>query len=188
MSIYFFYISFGVSMMNIALYGRSGSGKTTIAQFLVKNYGYNRCSTGDACRHVSKFLFQSESKKILNQVTDAMRIIDQNVWLRTALTLVPDDSLIVFDSMRFFNDYNYLKARSFSLWKVEAPIELRLERLYQRGQLYDLEEDENHITETELEKYTFDYTIDNSDILFQSLYRNLNAIMLEIATKREKKW
>jgi adenylate kinase family enzyme len=60
----------------IALSGRSGSGKTTVANYLVAKYGFTRCSTGAACRELCKNLFGGESKAILNQVTDALKAID----------------------------------------------------------------------------------------------------------------
>lgn len=155
---------------HIALYGRSGSGKTTVAEYLVSTHHYSYCSTGAACRQVCRLLFNSESKKVLNQVTDAMRAIDENVWLRTALASAPSDSPIVFDSMRFDTDYRYLRERDFEVWQVDAPLEVRAGRLRERGQEFDPARDDLHPAEVELHGREFDYRIWNCGIGFETLF------------------
>jgi dephospho-CoA kinase len=134
--------------MNIALFGHSGSGKTTIADWLVFNRGFVRCSTGAACRSVCHTLFQSESKTLLNQVTDALRAIDRAVWLRAALSVDTGNKPIVFDSMRFAGDYDFLRDRGFATWKIIAPRDVRLDRLRARGQEFDPLIDDYHSGET----------------------------------------
>src|SRR5690242_9306970 len=118
---------------NVALYGRSGSGKTEIANYLTSKYGYIRTSTGSACREICQLLFQDESKTLLNRVTDAMKSIDENVWLRAALRKIEPGHAVVFDSMRFHSDYEYLRGHGFSLWRIDAPLDLRLIWLQRRG-------------------------------------------------------
>src|SRR5438552_18965303 len=113
----------------IALSGRSGSGKTTIAEYLVNKHGYTRCSTGAACRDVCNRLFGEESKAILNKVTDALKAVDPDVWLRAALSSLKEDMPVVFDSMRFATDYAFLKNQGFEMWRVEAPLSIRLVRM-----------------------------------------------------------
>ncbi len=63
----------------IALYGRSGSGKTTIANILTSKYGYGVCSTGSASSKVYKMLFGEGSKALMNHVTGLMREIQKKV-------------------------------------------------------------------------------------------------------------
>lgn len=157
----------------IALYGKSGAGKTAIAKYLVDKYGFVRCSTGQACRQVCRLLFDSESKTILNKVTDALKTVDEDVWLRAALREYGPETPIVFDSMRFANDYHFLDARGFSKWKVVAPLALRVERLRQRGQEFDPEVDDDHPGENILSDYIFDITIENSSVELATLYREI---------------
>src|SRR4051794_17525125 len=99
----------------IALSGKSGSGKTTIADYLLAKHGYARRSTGAACRDVCNRLFGDESKTILNKVTDALKAVDSNVWLRVALSGLKEDTPVVFDSMRFATDYTFLKSQGFQM-------------------------------------------------------------------------
>src|SRR5258708_36291643 len=104
---------------NIALYGRSGSGKSTIAQYLKAEYGYEHVSPGHICRRICQELFNSEDRSILNAFNDAVRKIDSDVWLRNATRHARGQSWIVFDSMRFQEDWIYLKAKGFVMWKLE---------------------------------------------------------------------
>jgi len=153
----------------IALAGRSGSGKTAVAEYLVDKYGYTRCSTGAACRSLCKEFFGTDAKAILNKVTDALRAVDKDVWLRAAFAYVQVGRPIVFDSMRFANDYAFLRGQGFVMWRIDAPLSIRLTRMENRGQLVTAEDDE-HAAETELDGFAFDRSLDNSAEGLESLY------------------
>jgi dephospho-CoA kinase len=147
---------------NVALHGRSGSGKSTVARYLVVQYGYQHAKTGAACRKICQELFGSETKTLMNEVTDSLRKIDSGVWLRAGLAGLQEDRPIVFDSMRFVEDYQFFVARAYLLVDIRAPVDLRVRRLAERGQPFDLSVDEDHPAESELEAFTFDFTIDNT--------------------------
>lgn len=153
----------------IALSGRSGSGKTTAAEYLVAKHGYRRCSTGAACRDLCKSLFGTESKAILNKVTDALKAVDPEVWLRAAMSSTEGDGPVVFDSMRFSDDYAFLESRGFTMWRIEAPLETRLRRMERRGQLV-APADDQHAAETQLDTHRFDRILDNSNDGEESLF------------------
>lgn len=165
-------------LTNIALYGRTGSGKTTVAEYLSQKYGYTKCSSGAICREICKLLFQSESKTILNRVADAMMAIDENVWMQAALSRVPSEVPIVFDSLRFQNEYNFLCKQGFCLWKITAPLEVRIARLSERNQEFDLYVDELHPGEWELENYQFDHHIENDGDNVLILYQQIDQLIL----------
>lgn len=135
---------------NIALSGRSGSGKSTVAEYLEKRYGYTICRTGVAVRAVCSLLFQSEAKEITNRVTDLLRSADEFVWVRAALRNASPDKPIVFDSMRFRSDYDYLSSAGFRTWQLQASVLVCAKRLTTRGQVFAVGKDETHRTETEL--------------------------------------
>ena len=163
--------------MNIALYGRSGAGKSSVADVLVAEYGFVKCSSGAVCRQVCLSLFKSESKTLLNEVTDALKAVDENVWLRAAISANVEGKPAVFDSMRFVGDYRFLTERAFTTWKIVAPLEVRLARLRARGQSFDPEVDEFHRGETELESHHFDVVIDNSSSDLSALYDSIRTAL-----------
>jgi cytidylate kinase len=162
---------------SIALSGRTGSGKTLIAEYLASHYGYQHRLTGSVCRDVCRLLYESEAKTLLNKVTDALKAIDEDIWIRAALRATGPDTLIVLDSIRFDNDYRYVRSKDFSIWRVDAPLDIRVRRLQGRNQEYDPEVDEYHRGETELEPYTFDYRIVNADIDIPTLYRMVDETL-----------
>jgi cytidylate kinase len=149
-------------LRSIALSGRSGAGKTTVAEWLSQAYGYNHRRSGALCRQICLDLFDDDSKEMLNAVTAAMRSLRSDVWISAALRALPGDELVVFDSMRFAGDYERLRNAGFALWRVVAPLDRRVERLRVRGQGFDPDVDDVAGPEVELDDHSFDLVIDNS--------------------------
>jgi hypothetical protein len=127
------------------------------------------------CRHICRVLFNSEAKTLLNQVTDALKAIDEDVWLRAALVQAPPGRSIVFDSMRFASDYRFLAENGFATWKIVAPLDVRLMRLRLRQQEFDPVIDDNHRGEVELATYSFDVEVDNGSATLPDLYQRIEA-------------
>jgi cytidylate kinase len=146
---------------DVALYGKSGSGKSTIAGVL-KAAGYQHLRTGAACRRITQDLFGTESKALTNQVTDALRGLDELVWVKRALRDREEGKPAVLDSMRYEADFEFLTALGFVAVKVTASRPMRLQRLSQRGQVFDEARDEIHPTETDLDHYPFAVEVENS--------------------------
>ncbi len=76
-----------IKLPNIALYGKSGSGKSTVAQYLANVRHYQICSPGEFCRHLCRTLFGREDRWLLNKITDAVRGIDELAWIKHAVSL-----------------------------------------------------------------------------------------------------
>ncbi len=159
----------------IALCGRSGSGKTTVAEYLAEAYGFAHYRSGDLCRRICNDLFGDDAKAMLNAVTAAMRSIRPDVWISAALRGMRDDELVVFDSMRFEGDYERLRRAGFTLWRIEAPLDRRVARLRARGQEFDPSADDQARPEVELDGHEFDYVIDNDTRSMDGLRRAVDA-------------
>ena len=142
------------------------------------DFGYAHYKTGEACREIARRLFGSEDKTLLNRITDALRAIDSDVWLRAALPPPGVTDPIVFDSMRFPTDYESLQAKGFELWRVAAPHAVRVKRLAARGQGFDPHIDESHPAEVALAGHAFDVTIANDSSSLAELRAAITAQML----------
>ncbi|MBI4664998.1 MAG: hypothetical protein HY751_01170 [Nitrospinae bacterium] len=162
---------------NIALTGRSGAGKTTVAGYLAEHYRYAIASTGTVCREVCGILFGSQSKTVMNQVTDAMRALDESVWMSAALRRVPAGRPVVVDAARFKPDMELLRARGFVFWRVEAPLAECVRRLSERGQEFSLGVDDIHSSETEWAQWPADVAIANHGPIHEELYRLVEAAL-----------
>jgi dephospho-CoA kinase len=162
-------------VLKIALVGRSGSGKTTIAEYLRQKYLFAICSTGLRCRVLAREFFENESKTTLNLLTDALRKIEPGVWLKVALRDAPESSQrIVIDSIRFPEDLLLVKNQGAVVWRVDCSNELRVERLSRRGQSYNIETDDKHITETALADISVDDVIVNDFEALPDLYDSID--------------
>jgi hypothetical protein len=143
-----------------------------VTDHLVERFGYVRAHPGRICREIAQRLFGAEDKTRLNEVNDAMRGIDPNVWVRVSLEEIPSGATIILDGLRFKSNLEYLHDRHFLLWKVEAPIELRKARLEARGQAFDWARDAAHAGEIELENHPFDAVLVNDGDL-ERLYTQI---------------
>jgi hypothetical protein len=114
----------------------------------------------------------------MNRVTDALKQMDEDVWLNAALRSVDPMAEIVFDSMRFERDYRFFRERAFALWRIEAPLPVRLARLGLRRQEYDPAVDEKHRAESELDVFPFDLVIVNDSNDISQLRRTVDAALL----------
>ncbi len=158
----------------IALYGRSGSGKSTASNYLVTRYGYTHCKAGSTCRRLCLELFGTEDRTTLNRFNDAVRAIDPTVWLRKAIA-IDSNSPIVFDSMRFQDDWNFFTNLNYQTWKIDCPQEVRWDRLRRRGQIFT-EEDELHPGECQLSQNSFNSVLINYDDQ-ESLHRQIDKLL-----------
>jgi cytidylate kinase len=163
---------------NIGLCGKSGSGKSTVASYLADEFGYTHVKTGTACREIALMLFADDSKTTLNAVTDALRSIQPDVWITAALRNAPANQVLVVDSQRFLPDYVLLREKQYSLWRVEAPLAVRVARLTGRGQEYNPPTDEEAEAETELDGMPFDVVLHNNpDIVVEDMHRQVRSAL-----------
>jgi len=175
-------------MRDIALAGGMGSGKTTIANLLVEEYGYKAVKISQPLYEIAEKLWGPEAAKDrarLQDVGTKMREIDPDVWINYYVAHIePYEVLdyggvtsdryktvprkpIVNDTMRFPNEYWALRKAGFVMVRVHAPEAVRVDRLQKIGRIQDLDR-LNHISETaligaqrEAEGIYFDHNIDN---------------------------
>lgn len=147
--------------LRIALIGKSGAGKTTIAEHLRETHDFYQASTGALCREVGALLFETPSRAILNQLADALIGVDQLVWVRAAIAGAPQGD-VVLDSLRTLEEYELARREGFEIWRITAPPDVRVARLRGRGEQYALEEDDAHRFERELDEVLVDEEVINS--------------------------
>ena len=161
------------SHLRIALSGKSGSGKSELAEYLVKKLNVQRCSTGDIYRQLSLLLFGEVRKDLMNRLTTALRATEPNCVLRAALSQMDVSKGIVFDSMRFQEDHSYFMSLGFMLVRIKCDASVRFERLVNRGEVHsaaDFQELERDKTETELDDQRHDLILTNNLELPEFLY------------------
>lgn len=147
----------------VALSGKAGCGKSTIAKQLVDQYGFVRYSFAAKVKGVCYELFPEimekpkEEHRWLLQIfgTEMCRSIDPLVWVKYLLRRVTDESYrkAVVDDCRFLNEFTALKELGFIMVRIERDKEL----LRKWG--YNV--DDLHPSEIELDNAVFNIVIQN---------------------------
>lgn len=173
-------------MILIGISGKKGSGKNTIATFIeqaVKEY----CKDIDvipvvtlafadplkdevckACGVTRDYLEQNKSNfRLILQgwgTEFRRRLQDDNYWIKQwlkAATKISDDTVLLVPDCRFKNEYNTIKDCGGLMWRVER---VYSELAKQHSDVV-LNSNDNHPSETELDNYKFDETINNNHTL-----------------------
>ncbi len=121
--------------MNIGICGKAGTGKTVVADHLIKKYDYKRHAVADEVKRIAVRLFKMKKKdrKLLQDIGFKMREIRPSVWINFLIDQIRGKDKIVVDDIRYPNEYQALKKESFKIIRVVADRETCIERLTERN-------------------------------------------------------
>jgi dephospho-CoA kinase len=160
--------------MKVAITGKMRSGKDTLAKHFIDNDNSNQIAFGDGIKRVARNYFpqivaKGKPRKLYQDIGQQFRAIDPDVWVkdldRTMVNLmdIGETDFVVTD-VRQMNEYEYLKRQGFTVIKVEAEDEIRIERIKAKGDTFN-PEDFYHETETAVDAIPYDYLISNNTTL-----------------------
>lgn len=161
---------------HIAFIGRAGSGKSAAAELLVKHYGYEKLSFAAPLKVGCG---TSTDRGLLQKVGQGVRDLCDDFWVNLFVDQLHDRKAIhrfTVDDARYPNEVVRLRMEGFITVRVVTHHSLRVARLRANGKLQD-EAQLQHISETALDGFTADHTIDNSggpDELLEQLVEILN--------------
>ncbi|NCU30649.1 hypothetical protein EOL73_03330 [Candidatus Saccharibacteria bacterium] len=114
----------------IGITGTFASGKDTIAEYLVKDFGYTHVSTNDFVREAAMKEYGSIERPILNKVATEHRKKDgPGVFVEMGLD---KPHPLVFTGIRSLGEAKIVKKHSGVMIYVDAPLEMRYERVTAR--------------------------------------------------------
>lgn len=179
--------------LKIALCGRMRSGKDTVAEYLVANYGFKRFAFGDSIREVCHQLYPEQfedgakPRALLQGVGQSLRTFDEDVWVKRVLRLIEmyhaqiRQPNVVISDLRQPNEYAALKRKDFVIIRVNASDELRVKRMESAGDAYN-PADLAHKTESYVDKFRVHYDVYNTaDLSF--LFEQIDRIIADIQAK-----
>lgn len=175
--------------MIVGISGKRGTGKTTAAQWMVKNHKFKQVSFAKDLKDIAKSLFPFTENDLtipakkeglykghdwtprdfLIHLGEFMRFHEPNYWLDRAMTNCKDQvkNNYVFDDVRYKNEAEAIK-------KLGGVI-LRIER-YPKFNPYG--KDLDTPSETEMDDFVFDFTVERMwNIELESLYRQVDAFV-----------
>lgn len=142
--------------MKIAIAGKAGSGKTTLAEFFVKKYGFTRTGFANAVKKVGMDEFglsyeeafgAKKNRTVLQDIGHGRRVeFGENYWVNKFLEQTNGQDNLIVDDMRYRNEFITLKDNGYILIRIDSPEEIRQNRI---PNTYP--ENPNHPSETDLD-------------------------------------
>lgn len=164
--------AYPASLPNIALMGKAGAGKDTVADLLRTRFrlGYQRVALADPLKDIASILWGPDARTDrakLQGLGVAVREIEPDTWVDLMLRNIERlerDSLrqqrFVVTDCRFPNEFRTLKAAGFLMVRVHAARSTRIDRLTRNGKLQD-EAQLDHPSETALDGFKSDWVLVN---------------------------
>lgn len=187
--------------LKIALIGKARAGKDSVADLLAEHYGFTKYAFGTALKRYYHTLFGEEDGKPREGYQwfgQTMRERDPDIWvrhlfdekigdqqdIRSCMGLAP--ILPVITDVRQQNEYDRCRAEGYTIIRVEADDTTRLERMRAAGDRFNID-DLKHDTETQLDAFEADYTVDNgAGVTLDDLKRQVDAIMAQLITQSKR--
>lgn len=163
--------------MRIALCGKMGSGKSTIADLLNDELNFTTISFGHGVKKIAKDLFNMKNKdrNLLQILAEKIKEIDNNIWIKYALKDIKNIENIVIDDLRFPNELEYLKKHGFIIIRINISRKEQVERLKNKYENYeDHINGDNHCSESYVDKLNVDFEFNSDDKLYKNI---LNIIV-----------
>lgn len=192
--------------IRIALTGRMRSGKSLIANHLAREYGLRTVSFGDSLKYYADEIFPhfteritkkdelfggeilvgvKKPRQLYQRFGQMMREIDEDIWIqhaeRTVESLEDSRSVkgVVIDDLRQPNEYIWARDHGFTIIRVNANEDTRLERARALGDSFEIE-DLRHETEMYVDDYEVAVDIWNDGEDAEDLKRRVDVVMAEL--------
>ena len=156
--------------MNIGICGKAGTGKTVVADHLVKKYSYKRYAVADEVKRIAMRLFKMKEKdrKLLQDIGFKMREIRPSVWIDFLIDQIRGKDKIVVDDIRYPNEYEALKKEGFKMIRVAADREVCIKRLTERDGTAAIERLDDE-SETAMDEVKIENILDGNQPLEEML-------------------
>lgn len=157
--------------MNLAITGRMGSGKTTLAEILQDHYGFSLVRISGKLKEIVIDLELPYQRDVLQEIGDYFRKFDEIVWVRQAIRrskdlLAKGSAGIAIDDVRYKNEQISLRKADFKVIRVYADENKRRTRIERRDSIaisdIDWKRWSTHPTELEIDSIPVSSEISNN--------------------------
>jgi dephospho-CoA kinase len=189
--------------MLIGIVGLNGSGKDTVAKYLVESYGFEWVSLSNMVR----LEVIAQGKNVSNRddlnfvAEDTRKKFGPDIWIKKSLKGYSKEKKLVLSSFRHPSENRIVKENNGVMIFVDVPIELRFKRTQERvlkdpkdhgsisfedfkkkeeRELVNIDKDKMQMGEC---IKLFDYKVDNSTTL-DNLYSQIDKIMQKLGSKK----
>lgn len=169
--------------MNIGICGKAGTGKTAVADHLIKKYGYKRHAVADEVKRIAVRLFKMKKKdrKLLQDIGFKMREIRPSVWIDFLIDQIKGKNKIVVDDIRYPNEYQALKKEGFKIIRVVADREICIKRLTERDGTAAIERLDDE-SETAMDEVKIENVLDGN-LPLEEMLAQLDELLKTLSKK-----
>lgn len=168
--------------MRIVLLGKAGAGKDTVADYLVRHYGFRKYAFADSLKAVARQLWPErfedcKPRKLLQDIGAKMREIDAAVWINCVFRRIAAEQpgRVVISDCRYPNEYYACVDRYFIPVVVWCRDDIRHRRLFLRDHRALTDDEASHASE-QMEPPNGAWVLDNNGT-FDDLYRQIDEMM-----------
>lgn len=174
----------------ILLTGLAGSGKSTIAEYIVKTYGYKEFTLAEKLKELTFKILQvfgiqiesindlydvnkkSAYRHYIQQIgTECMRATFGNdFWCKQVDEMIKDEQFIIISDVRFLNEEQYFKSR-YNVITVKI--------------IRDGIQTMNHQSEQEIDSIKYNYIVRNNGSI-EALHKTVDTLMAVINPHAQK--
>ena len=118
--------------MKIAICGKMCSGKTTLANYIMRTFpGYRKYSFAEKVKELCVDLFDMKKKDrpLLINFANKMRDIDPDVWVNQVLKQTKGQENCIIDDVRYQNEVDALMRDGWKFIQLNVPYELQKSRI-----------------------------------------------------------
>lgn len=172
-------------MERIMINGRSLAGKDTIADYLVKEYGFKKISFAEPIYKIAEkyFSMKKKDRDLLQKIGEKFREIDPDIWVKLLLKRINKHNRFIISDTRQTNEYLICKGEDFIPVRVKSNLDLRIERCKKRDGIEnpDISLWEND-SETGADDFNY-HEIDNNST-FEDLYKQIDKLCEKLKIKK----
>lgn len=170
-------------MYNVAIVGKFGSGKTSLANALTKFAGYTQVANADALKQLAYKAYGDVDKAAMYEVVNTdgtkrdvsgreilqglgqiVKDFDRDFWLKSMYRDMSEKvGPFVCDDTRFQFEADSLREHNFIIVKLYVPPEVRLARYNDMYGRNPTESELNHPSETELDNIEYDLLLSGTE-------------------------
>jgi dephospho-CoA kinase len=159
--------------------GRACTGKDTIADYLVEQYGFTKLFFAEGIYDIAYKYFNMEEKQrdLLQKIGDGLRTIKPDVWVNYTYNQSKKISKPTISDVRRENEYLRGIQEGFFPIRVVAKKDICIERAIKRDGSYP--DTSLWYNESETGADQFDYYVIRNDGTLEELYQKIDQIMNE---------
>lgn len=173
---------------SVAIVGEFASGKTTLANILIENFGFERVSFATRLKDIAAEVYgggsplektkeyevwpleqepgQYSGRAILQTLGQSVKELDRLFWVRWLLRDIDEgrygDGPYVTDDCRFVYEADALRERGFVIARILTPVRIRMQRYEMSYGRIPTMQEMMHPSETEVARIEWDILLDGT--------------------------